>query len=279
MKPVETAPVLPVLVQGETAPQALAAAPSARQALFPSELSYDARLRAINALGSNLSPAEQTLLLGYLRESSPQDGLNPQQRNALKNDILNVLRTQTPAVRQLTGALIGIYENKNEDPVMRDYALQHLSEYRTMQTDPAKVAQIDASFWKAAAERSQPYAGTALLALTRLAEVESNPQTSFQRIGKMALALAADETAPLGSRITALSVAGRTGSRGAETIAFRALQKPDAAALHLAALAVLRQARLAGWTPLPDQKAALQRLAQNKRGRVQKSARTLLETL
>ncbi|NJK91130.1 MAG: hypothetical protein HC904_04420 [Blastochloris sp.] len=245
IKPVAAAPVLPILVQGEAGPRALAPAPSARQALFPSNLSYDARLRAIHALGTQISPAERTLLLDYLRESFPQDGLNPEQRNGLKNDILNVLRAQEPAVQELTRTLVDLYQDSNQTLIMRDYALQHLSEYRDKAATLNQAAEIDRALWRASRETTQTYAGTALLALARQAEQSEIRNQSalggseISQVGRAALELASDESAPLASRITALSVAGRMGEKDVLPLALTYARDSQQMALQRSALATL----------------------------------------
>lgn len=285
----EPAP-LPVVVTGKSTEPVITAL-SAHQALYRKDLGYDARLRAINALGDHLGLAEQQVLLDYLKQTSPDDGLSLSDRHGLKNDLLNVLRSQTPRVENLISTLTELSRNSEETPVMRDYAIQHLSAYRDQITtqNPTQLKLIDDALWYAAAQTQTASAGTALLALTRIVEASSEnastkPATTSEqayrtRAGALALAIAADKSAPVASRITALSVCSRLGEPKAAEVALAQLSDPRQVGLNLAIFAVLQNSQNSGWQPDAAARQRLQPYAERGNNLVRASAQKLLTGL
>ena len=285
VKPVQKHPVLPVAVSGQ-ASQKIDRPESVHDALYAKEISWDARLRYVDNLGATLSPEEIRLLLDYTKQAVPDDGLKLDQRRAFKNDIIFALRNQKPAVAELTGVLVGIYRDKAQDPGMRDYAIQHLSEWRwkIMQSDPSAVREIDDTLWAAAGETNQPLSGTALLALHRLVNDTKMPDhdgyaSAYQeRLTRAASAIAADEKAPLAARITAVGISGQTPTAETTALITGILSQPQAQppTLQLAALGALVK-NLPGGTPLESQtRALLENAARSAYPPVQKLAATTL---
>ena len=124
--PAQAHPLAPVVVTGE------ARAPSVHPtdlpaALFDPAVKFALRLQWVHALGKDLPPDEVGTLLDYVRQASGNDGLSSEEREALKNDVILALRDQHTPPAGLTPTLVSLYQDPAQDPVMRDYAIQHLS--------------------------------------------------------------------------------------------------------------------------------------------------------
>ncbi len=235
-------PTLPVLVRGEPSDRALAPAPTTRQALFAGDLAFDARIRKVQSLDATVGPVERRLLEDYLVDPHPDDGLSESERDALKNDILNVLRIQEPPVDGLATTLAKMVNDPVQSPVMRDYAIQHLSEMPAEGEDAARAREN--VFWQAAGERGQAFAGTALLGLARKIEAEAPDAPDFEtrrdRLSQAARSLAADDSVPLATRATALNVAGRFHGDEALALAKHLAANETSPFLLTACLPILR---------------------------------------
>jgi len=165
---------------------------------------------------------------------------SPQERNleglrTLKNDIITVLREQAAPMAGLTELLIGIYDDKAQDPVTRDYAIQHLILWCGQGPADAK-RKIHAVLNMAAREKTS-VAGTALLGLHRL----SAEDAAFNRdeVRSIALRLAsASETEPA-TRATAVQVCAERGIREALPMIETLAQTSGDMALQLSAIAAL----------------------------------------
>jgi hypothetical protein len=191
----------------------------------PTHRDYDARARFLASLyGRPLSDADVARLLADLAQ--PASGMEYKREMALKNDIINVL-TGLPQYRgEVTAALLGIYRDPAQGDLMRDYAIQHLSEWRQRALaggHQADVAAIEAATWDGLREKAETISGTALLALTRWAADESMPAEARDqfaarhgaRLRSEAARIATDPASTLSNRITAVSIQGRLGDTSA----------------------------------------------------------------
>lgn len=237
--------VLAVVVTGQPS-KPLERPSDIKTALFNPSVSFALRLQFVRSLGDDLPPAMIKSLLDYLHLPAGQDGLGPISRNALKNDVIVALRKQRVAPAGLTQELISIYRDKNEDPVMRDYAIQHLSEWRT--NHPVDIGQIDPIIWEAAGESDQTSGATALLALARIADdqkaaghAQYAAGARFEKIQALAQAMATNRMAPLLNRLTALGVSSQLGGHNAVTLALDRLNDTEPVVLQFVALESIRK--------------------------------------
>lgn len=284
VKAVSEHPVLSVAVHGETRQKA-AIPETVHDALYGKEYSWDARLRYIDNLRETLPSGDVAQLIGYLRQATPEDGLNRDQRLAFSNDIIFALRSQKPAPAELTGLLAGIFNDKTRDPGMRDYAIQHLSEWRwnAVQRNPADAAQIDNILWAAASEPGQPYSGTALLALRRLVadtKMPDHPRYAAeysQRLAQSARAIAGNDKAALAARISAIGICTETPSPENAALLTGLLSKQDTPpTLQLAALGALIKTIPAGNPLETDTRTLLETAARSAYPPLQRLAATTL---
>jgi hypothetical protein len=169
---------------------------------------FASRLDAVSRLGSHLSLEKRAALYSYLRNSSEENWLRPGQSFALKNDILNKLREQATPPQELTSVLLKLFGDESQPLVMRDYALQHLAPWYS-RVDAPQQKQILEQLRAASNETTQTYAGTALLALDRLAR--ENPEADLPPFSNGVLRLIEDATANLLARITAVQLSGHIG--------------------------------------------------------------------
>lgn len=79
------------------------------------------RLRLVHALPDTLSAKDRAAIVEYLKY-----GPNSDIEYVIKNDLMNKLRNQKVLPPELTGALLDLYSDREQDMVVRSYALQHL---------------------------------------------------------------------------------------------------------------------------------------------------------
>jgi hypothetical protein len=243
----------------------------------PSHAGFAKRVKALLAIKTKLTEAEILALYHYLQVP----GRNPTDRdreNWLRNDMMDKLIEQESVPHGLVDLLVGIYQDRNQDVVMRDYAVQHMTPlYGKMSAeDQAAVRQ---SLWQATQETDSTIAGTALLALLRLAQpgpAVSPDLSNGIDVGQIAAAaykLAADDRCGKLSRTTAVQVCGQLHVAEALPVIEQLSKNAPDLVLRVAATAALGDIggaeaiqTLTSLTSSPDQlqvvasKAALNRL-------------------
>jgi hypothetical protein len=229
-----------------------------------------ARFKAVRSLPSNLSDEEIRSLYEFLRAKGPQTQPDRMYEHALKNEVLNKLRNLQPAPPAFTELLISIHQDKHQDLVIRDYALQHLRFWYPNASTEEKE-QIAGVFWQALTETGNSIAGTALLSLHGLAR--TNPEFDQQRIAEAALHLARDQRSGPLARISAVQVCGQMGLREVLPAAMELAQGSESYALRLAAIATL------GDVGGPETISLLQHLATEEDSLLQNAAQSALDRL
>jgi hypothetical protein len=207
------------------------------------EAEVDDRLTAVDTLGADLNCHEIAVLCVFLKQP-----LNPQAKrlrslHALKNNILNVLREQTAPPPGLTGLMVEMYHDRAQDPVMRDYAIQHLGAWynRDDAVSPKERERIRAVLAEAVRELNST-AGTALLGMHRLsADDEAFDAT---QIDCVALSLVQSADTDTAARLTAIQVCAERGLKEALPTVETLAQTSDCIPMQLSAIAAA--ARLGG---------------------------------
>jgi len=82
-------------------------------------------LHSPRSLSKTLTPDELKPLYTFLSVKHNED--DRQLGHALKSDVMDALCTQTTLPIDLTKLLIQVYHDPTQNPVIRDYALQHLA--------------------------------------------------------------------------------------------------------------------------------------------------------
>jgi len=196
------------------------------------------RLRAVHTLGRCLTREEITVLCDFVKSPpSPQETDLPGLQ-AVKNDILNVLRGQRAPLSGLTETLIALYRDPVQDPVIRDYAIQHLLAWREQGApDAANAGNTIRALLFEVAGQSGAIAGTALLGLHLLSA--QDPTLDQDAINRLALRLLSSADTEVASRITAIQVCAERGLKQATPAIQSVLEAQPCIPLRLSALAAL----------------------------------------
>jgi hypothetical protein len=201
------------------------------------------REKAVRALPRNLIPEYGKILTEFLTIRHAED--DSQTGHVLKNDIMDALIGQKTPEPGLAGSFVGIYQDKSQNIVIRDYALQHLvllSERLDGSAvwDPAliQVEQklIQETLWQTAEAHDSSMAGTALLGLTQISE--THPEVDRNRLGQVAR-----DTTEIGineaARVTAFQVCARLRVADALPLALQAAQNDSSSIVRISAIGAL----------------------------------------
>ncbi len=218
--------------------------PPVLQPLLNVETDYSDRLRTALALTPHLDEQHLDALVAYLRQHGPTEDLAGMRERFLKNRVMDVLIEQTDKSAEATEALVALYHDREQDPAVRDYAIQHLGAFYT-DAPREQRRQIAAVLWEATSETDSSMAGTALLALNRIvAGGEASPavpEVGAERVAQVARDLAGNDHCAEASRITALQVCALLALIDAAPVALRVAQSTDSIPLKLSAIAALGQ--------------------------------------
>ncbi len=250
-RPVTGAPIQIAKPSTETSPAAAAALPKFS---FPDpskapatvrlivDLKGNARQRfeALHALQRPLNAEELRVLYAFLLGRHEEDEQPFGQ--VLKNDLMNALLQQEPLPAGLEEMLAQVFRDQNQHVVLRDYAVQYLTALHEQLDAPsmadalATQTQIQQLLWEALAETDSSIAGTALLGLSRLADVHQ--EIDREKVAAAALQLAgAGSTSDL-TQMTAMQVCARLGVQAALPLLVEAAQT-GSTALRISAIGAL----------------------------------------
>lgn len=168
---------------------------------------YEARNDALMSIARrrDLPDGDVAALMDYL--ASTNDVLRVERLAALKNDVMNLLRSQEPPPANLADTLIAMFEGGDHPPAVLDYCIQHLGAMQGEIADDATRRRIREVLAGAARRVGQSYAGTALYSLAddRCASFAQNAE-----LKRLTLALCRPE-ANSAARIAAIQLAGERG--------------------------------------------------------------------
>ena len=208
---------------------------------------YEARNDALRSIARrrDLPEKDVAALVAYLR--SKDDAMRVERVAALKNDVMNLLRSQEPPAEGLVETLIVMFEGRDisthnsstpnspthpHPPAVLDYCIQHLGAMLD-ELDENGRRRVRAVLAKAAKRTKQPYAGTALYSLAE--DARATPAQDKELKG-LALALCKPE-ANHAARIAAIQLAGERGYADALPILRETLSAPSRdAVLDIAAI-------------------------------------------
>ena len=182
---------------------------------------YEARNDALRSIARrrDLPEKDVAALVAYLR--SKDGAMRVERVAALKNDIMNLLRSQEPPVEGLAEILIVMFEGRGisthnssthnspthpHPPVVLDYCMQHLGAM-VNELDEERRARVRGVLVKAAREKTKPYAGTALYSLAEDKRASAAQEGELKRL---TLALCKPDVNNV-ARIAAIQLAGQRG--------------------------------------------------------------------
>jgi HEAT repeats len=255
-----------------------------RPILGLSQESAAVRWAAVLALGTRLNQAERAALYDYLR-GHEADPPGPMQ-GVIKNDVILALKSQEPPPRELPRVLLSMFYDQAQDPVIRNYALQHLG---TWYGQVAEKTQVLDALWAGTTDADASIQGTALIGLSRLVQhgTPSQPtsagatgaqhlspngdtEVDTARLAAVASTLATDSAANDVARLTALQVCAELGIKDVLPAAVALAEGAASTPLRMSAVAAL--GALGG----PDQASLLNRLVTAQDPRIQTAARAAL---
>ena len=183
---------------------------------------YEARNDALRSIARrrDLPKEDVAALVAYLRAAD--SALRVERVAALKNDVMNLLRSQEPPPANLAEALIAMFDGGRHPPAVLDYCIQHLGAMQNGIADDALRRRVREVFVRTARQRKLPCAGTALYSLA-----DDRRATSAQRseLRRLTLALCrADANAA--ARMAAIQLAGERGWREALPLLRETLSAP-----------------------------------------------------
>ena len=168
---------------------------------------YEERNNALRSIARerNLSTNDVAALVSWL--ASTNDALRVERLAALKNDVMNLLRSQITPPPDFADTLVAMFEGGDHPPAVLDYCIQHLGALQGDIKDNAQRLRIRALFVEAAGRTNQPYAGTALYAL---AEDDFATPDQEAELRRLTLALCSPDANAV-ARIAAVQLAGERG--------------------------------------------------------------------
>ncbi|MGB6222894.1 HEAT repeat domain-containing protein [Haloferula sp.] len=234
-----------------------------RQLVDPSK-HLEEQIEAVRGLPDDLTAEEFAALIAILHQPAPPKA-DPGRWYALQNEIMEVLRQPRFTWEGYSGALADLVADRNADPVMRDYAAQHLALYLGDRADQLPEEDSSAALdsllgvLRGSRESHEMVSGTTLMALcdlnTRRPELLEEHRST---LGPAILALVTGErSASMSNQVAAIQAAGRMGFP--ETLpAIRSFASGEAPnpSVELSSIAAL------GYFADPEDKALLTELAE-----------------
>jgi len=231
---------------------------------------YAERVKALQAGTGKLTGDDIKAIYSYLLAPTYTDADSRVGENWLRNVMLDELVEQPSLPADLAAELVSIYQNQEQDVVMRDYAIQHMDPAYDQASAEEKAA-LSRALWQATGETDSSIAGTALLALNNLAQ--NDTEFDRNRIAQTALKLAGDEKCGGLARITAVQLCGQMGVTQAAPLALQLAQNAGSIPLRISAIAALGD--LGG----RDTETFLQEIAAGSEDRLKPAAETALKKL
>lgn len=278
-RPAAPATMVPAPAAKQQIPERPSRVPDLIAKLCDPSLHRSRHAEAISSLPDDLTQAEFDELLDFIRGPVPQR-LKVGSWHVTVNEIMRVLRQPRFKVSGYADAMAGMVLDRSADPVVRDYAAQHLAvslDRVAHDPTPADFRHALETFLKVVTspeEASQGVTGTILMSLTAQSATfhpeDLAPYRERLEAGIVALA-SADRPVSLSNRISAIQAAGRLGVTQALP-AIRQLARDSATspALRMSSVAAL------GYFHQPEDRGFLQEIVQNPGSSLSKAAQTAL---
>lgn len=199
-------------------------------------LSVPQRIQALEIL--SLTVSERAMLYEFLASRENDTGLSDEVNYWLKNDIMTYLRNTEEGEAVYFDEISSLFIDRQQDVVMRDYALQHLSVWAEQGNDRGAVEVL---LLEGVKEREGSIAGTAILALARLDELNLLVRSEAKKIGDRAESIAGNEDFSTAARASALQVLVAYDPETSEILSKRVLLRNDSPPLlTISAIGALR---------------------------------------
>jgi len=232
--------------------------------LGDSEFTARRRVDLLKSLELPLSEEEKDEIYAFFQATEPPAEMPVESWRWLMDEIFSLLRHDGTDNAKFASGLAGVYRNSSGDPIIRDYAVQHLGHLLSAEGPPELIVSV---LRDAASETQNTIAGTALLALNQ--NFPQDLQTSAQ-----AVQLASDPETHLTSRLTALQVAAAQRNPEALPVALTLAQdSTQPVSLRVSAIAAV--AHLGS----SQDQATLQNLVLSRNLRIKSASSSALQKL
>lgn len=230
-------------------------------------LSARERVKIIESLTGSYDEEDRQSAYDFLKSAKSPEGMAKGQWRWLVDETMTSLRKEGGDNAGLSQHLAGIYRNQSQDPVIRDYTLQHLGHIRSVGGDREA---IDQNLFAATSEKEGTLAGTALVAMLHGGGVEEGQSDA---ISQAALKVVSNNEVDLRSRISAMQVLGKLGNTESLPIAVEIAGNENLSVpLRMAAIATIGDLKASEHTSL------LQVLSGSNDPRLRNSALATLKT-
>lgn len=157
------------------------------------------KIKSVDLISDTLSDTEQRTIINFIKTSPNGTG-----EYVVKNNLMNRLIAQKNPVSDMNASFIAIASDKNQDIVVRAYAVQHLRPLYEKSRDVA----VKIFLYEALKEEDTEVSGGAMLALNYLMN-QDEYRSDFDRapVIQQAKKIALDDSANGNNRITAIQVA------------------------------------------------------------------------
>jgi hypothetical protein len=227
-------------------------------------VSYAEQVARLRAISGPLTDEEVAAIRRYLKEPSTAAS-DPEGENWLRNVMLDKLVAQSTAPEDVASFLIGLYEDRSQDVVVRDYSVQHLG-LLFDRVDRFEQSSIQSALWHAIDESDSSIGGTALLSLLDL--LEAGRPIDRGQLAEHASRLMMDDRCGELTRITAVQVCGRLRLESTYPTLLQLAQTAPSVSLQIAAIAALGEFSTPGTGPI------LEHLSQSSDPRIANAAQS-----
>ena len=187
---------------------------TAKPKTLPRGEDYETMLVQVSALSDALSEKQIVDLYGFLR--TPLRDFKDMEAPAvasLKNQVMEKLLEQQTLPADYGAEMIGLYRNRANDMLLRNFAVQHLERYVDAlairggyDATSGDAVKIRSTMDAASRETESSIGGTALLGLERLSQLD--PTIDRDAIATRAASCAANASTHLQTRIAAVQLCG-----------------------------------------------------------------------
>jgi hypothetical protein len=227
---------------------------------------HSRHLESVRALPDDLSQAEFDELMAFIRGSLPE-GFKLASWHVIVNEIMNELRSTRFKIGGYAYAMSGMVLDKSADPVVRDYAAQHLAlcldrvSHNPTETEFRFIMETFLKVLTGSDEAFHGVTGTILMSITAVSETFRTEDLAPYRVRldpAIVALVSGDTPASLSNRISAIQAAGRLGvTQALPAIRDLARGSAPSPAIRLSAVAAL------GYFHHPEDRDFLKDIAAN----------------
>ncbi|MEN8695200.1 MAG: hypothetical protein ABF334_10360 [Akkermansiaceae bacterium] len=209
--------------------------------------SYRDLATLLRSLPEELSVSDTKALTDWLLNGAEQQITDVGQHAHLVNEVLNLLRAQTPLPENLPDVVLTLAESASQPDLVRDYAFQQMRPlWSEIENQDQKIKLQDA-LWEAVDSKHATRSGTAFLALHSLGYREGITPEGERALGDQDFqprvrAILTSEESPMSLQMTALRIVEERSLSSELDLVREVLNQPSLnIAMKLKAISVIAQ--------------------------------------